>query len=301
MQFDTNVLRKLQTPLRMQVNGASGACAGMNFNGYAASSFLVTIVTQTAATNGYAWHVTATIPYDSRNCRAAISAARRWRVRRAMSAPANVGSMAVWSPADNSVYGGPDAGGSSIVATSGDPVQWWNSVVNNYADPNCSGCNTAFQHALRTTLGQPDDLGARDSSGIAVRGRRTSADAAGQLHADQSDSVHVELQPRHQRAGRLRVSDCRGSSVAPGCSFHIVFTGLTGSWAVLNDNVDHTNTFYATAVQDSYHFTIPVDGRSLGAGTLEWQSVHDVRLGALRHALPPEAQLQRRWISARAD
>ena len=66
---------------------------------------------------------------------------------------ANVGSMAVWSAADNSVYGGPDAGGSSIVATSGDPVQWWNSVVNNYADPNCGGCNTAFQHALRTTLG----------------------------------------------------------------------------------------------------------------------------------------------------
>src|SRR6185437_11421458 len=56
-------------------------------------------------------------------------------------------------------------------------------------------------------------------------------------------------------------------SVSPGCSFHIVFTGLTGAWSVLNDNVDHTNSFYATAVQDSYHFTIPVDGRTLGNGT----------------------------------
>ncbi len=89
-------------------------------------------------------------------------------------------------------------------------------------------------------------------------------------------------------------------SVAPGCKFHIVFIGLTGAWSILNDNVDHTNTFYATAVTDSYHFTIPVDGRSLGAGTLERQPVHDVRLGAVRHTLPPETQLQRQWISARA-
>ena len=46
----------------------TGACAGMNFNGYASTSFLITIVTQTAATNGFVWHVTATMPYDSHSC-----------------------------------------------------------------------------------------------------------------------------------------------------------------------------------------------------------------------------------------
>ncbi len=114
----------------------------------------MTIVTQTAATNGYAWHVTRDHSLRlAQLLRRRSRAAPGWQVRPAMLRAANVGSMAVWSPADNSVYGGPDAGGSSIVATSGDPVQWWNSVVNNYADPNCGGCNTAFQHALRTTLG----------------------------------------------------------------------------------------------------------------------------------------------------
>ena len=266
VQFDSNVVRKLQTPLRMQVNGATGACAGMNFNGYASTSFLITIVTQTAATNGYAWHVTATIPYDSRSCSSG-NLSTAWLAGSSSNVgAANVGSMAVWSSADNSVYGGPDAGGSSIVATSGDPVQWWNSVVNNYADPNCSGCNTAFQHALRTTLG---------NQMISARAMAPASLYAAGGHPRMQLASCTATNPiqckSNYNLGTSGLDGCESPtpwlSVAPGCSFHIAFTGLTGSWAVLNDNADHTNTFYATAVQDSYHFTIPVDGRNLGAGT----------------------------------
>ncbi len=266
VQFDTNVLRKLQNPLRMQVNGATGACAGMNFNGYAASSFLITIVSQTAATNGYQWHVSATIPYNSQSCSSGDLGSAWLAASSSNVAAANVGSMAVWSSADNSVYGGPDAGGSSIVATSGDPVQWWNSVMNGYADPNCGGCNTAFQHALRTTLGNqmisarvipPASLYA---AGGHPRMQLTSCTPTNPIQCTSSYNL-----------GTSGLDACEAPTpwltVTPGCSFHIAFTGLTGNWALLNDNVDHTNTFYATAVTDSYHFTIPVDGRTLGTGT----------------------------------
>ena len=266
VEFDTNVLRKLQNPLRMQVNGATGACAGMNFNGYASTSFLVTVVTQAAANNGYAWHVTATIPYNSRSCSAGNFAAATLATSSSNVPAANVGSMAVWSASDNSVYGGPDAGGSSIVATSGDPVQWWNSVVNNYADPNCGGCNTAFQHALRTTLGN-QMISARvipPASLYAAGGHPRM-----QL-ASCTPTTPIQCKSNYNLA-TSGLDGCEAPtpwlSVAPGCSFHLVFTGLTGNWAILNDNPDHTNTFYATAVTDSYHFTIPVDGRNLGAGT----------------------------------
>ncbi len=266
VQFDTNVVRKLQNPLRMQVNGATGACAGMNFNGYAASSFLISIVSQTAATNGYQWHVSATIPYNSQSCSSGDLGSAWLAASSSNVAAANVGSLAVWSSANNSVYGGPDAGGSSIVATSGDPVQWWNSVMNGYADPNCGGCNTAFQHALRTTLGN-QMISARvipPASLYAAGGHPRM-----QL-ASCTPTNPVECTSSYN-LGTSGLDACEAPTpwltVTPGCSFHIVFTGLTGNWALLNDNVDHTNTFYATAVTDSYHFTIPVDGRTLGAGT----------------------------------
>ena len=266
VEFDTNVIRKLQTPLRMQVNGATGACGGMNFNGYGYSSFLVTIVSQTAGTNGYAWHVRGTMPYNSGNCSSGDFAGAWLASSSSNSATSNVGSMAIWSPADNSVYGGPDAGGSSIVATSGDPVQWWNSVTNGYADPNCDGCNTAFQHALRTTLGN-QMISARilpPASLYAAGGHPRM-----QL-ASCTPTNPIQCTSRYN-LGTSGLDGCEAPTpwltVVPGCSFHIVFTGLTGGWAGLNDNVDHTNNFYATAVQDSYHFTIPVDGRNFGAGT----------------------------------
>ncbi len=265
VQFDTNVVRKLQTPLRMQVNGAGGACAGMNFNGYASSSFLLTIVTQTAASNGYAWHVTATIPYDSRNCSGSLGSATL-AGSSSNVATANVGSMSVWSAADNSVYGGPDAGGSSVAATSGDPVQWWNSVVNNYSDPNCGGCNTAFQHALRTTLGNQ-----MISARVIPPASLYAAGGHPRMQLASCTPTNPIQCTSNYNLGTGGLDGCEYPtawlSVAPGCKFHVVFTGLTGAWSVLNDNVDHTNTFYATAVQDSYHFTIPVDGRTLGAGT----------------------------------
>ena len=266
VQFDTNVIRKLQTPLRMQVNGATGPCAGMNFNGYAYSSFLITIVTQTAASNGFAWHVTATIPYDSRSCSSGDFAGASMAGSSSNVAAANVGSMAIWSPADNSVYGGPDAGGSSIVATSGDPEQWWNSVQTNYADPNCGGCNTAFQHALRTTLGNQ-----MISARVIPPASLYAAGGHPRMQLASCTPTNPIECTSNYNLGTSGLDACEAPtpwlSVAPGCTFHIVFTGLTGSWAILNDNVDHTNTFYATAVSDSYHFTIPVDGRSLGAGT----------------------------------
>ncbi len=265
VQFDTNVLRTLQTPLRMQVNGVTGSCSGMNFNGYASSSFLVTIVTQTAATNGYVWHVTATIPYDSHNCSGDFGNATL-ATSSSNVATANVGSMSIWSSVDNSVYGGPDAGGSSIVATSGDPVQWWNSVVNNYGDPNCGGCNTAFQHALRTTLGNQ-----MISARVIPPASLYAAGGHPRMQLASCSPTNPIQCTSNYNLGTSGLDGCEAPtawlSVTPGCQFHIVFTGLTGAWSLLNDNVDHTNTFYATAVTDSYHFTIPVDGRSLGAGS----------------------------------
>ena len=207
VQFDTNVIRKLQTPLRMQVNGATGACAGMNFNGYAVDQLSDDHRhpdgdqqrLRLARHRDPALQLAQLFEWRSRECLAGRIVQQR------RHGECRLDGRLV--PADNSVYGGPDAGGSSIVATSGDPVQWWNSVTSNYADPNCGGCNTAFQHALRTTLGNQMISARVIPPGIAVRGRRTSADDAGQLHADQSDSVQIELQPGHQRTRRLRVAD----------------------------------------------------------------------------------------------
>ena len=266
VQFDTNVIRALQTPLRMQVNGVTGTCAAMNFSGTAGSSFLVTIVTQTQGSNGYASHVTATIPYDSRSCTAGNFSNAKLATSSSNAPTANVGSMAIWSPTDNSVYGGPDAGGSSIVATSGDPVQWWNSVVDAYSDPNCNGCNTAFQHALRTTLGN-QMISARMILPASLYA--TGGHPRMQL-ASCTPTNPIQCKSNYNLA-TSGLNACEyptpWQNVAPGCKFHIVLAGLTGNWAVLNDNVDHTNSFYATAVQDSYHFTIPIDGRNLGTGT----------------------------------
>ncbi len=266
VQYDTNVIRTIQNPLRMQVNGATGSCAGMNWNGYPSSSFLITIVHTQPATNGYAQHVTATIPYNSSACSTGDFVSATMAGGSSNVQTSNVGSLAIFSASDNSVYGGADAGGSSLVRTSGDPEQWWNSVVTGYQDPNCGGCNTAWQHALRTTASNQmlSAMVLPPATLYAVGGHPFMP------LASCTPTNPIECTSAYN-LGTGGLDGCEYPTpwltVNPGCSFHIVFTGLSGNWAVLNDNLDHTNSFYATAVQDSYHFTIPIDGRSLGAGT----------------------------------
>ena len=265
IQFDTNVLRTLQTPLRMQVNGVDRLLFRHELQRL---RFVQLSGHYRHADGGNQWLRVARHrdhPLRLTNCSGDFGNATL-ATSSSNVATANVGSMSIWSSADNSVYGGPgrrrfqhrrhQRRSGAVVEQRGQQLR--RSQLRRLQHGVSA---RAANHAR-----QSDDLGARDSSGFAVCGRRTSSHAAGQLFADQSHSVHLKLQSGNQRPRRLRGADSVAVSDA-GCQFHIVFTGLTGAWSLLNDNVDHTNTFYATAVTDSYHFTIPVDGRSLGAGT----------------------------------
>ncbi len=272
VDFDTNTIRNpLPSPMRVNLNGATGACAGMNFNGYAASSFLADVLSQTPAENGYAQHVQIRINHDTSGCSPGSFASSTLSGSASNIPAMNVGSMSTTSATDNSAYGGTDAAGTSFIATSGDPQQWYNNVVNNVGDPNCNGCITGPRHALRTTLGnqmlRADTMMPATNYAAGGHPRMMLASctptnpvkctslynlATSGLAACESPTPWLAINP----------SNCP--------NFHVAFVGMTsvgGGWTSLQDDLYHKNSFAATAVTDTYHFTIPVDGRALGTGT----------------------------------
>ncbi len=272
VDFDTNVIRgQIPTPLRVNVNGATGACAGMNFNGYPYSSFLATVVSQTPAENGYAQHLQISIPYNAAGCSPGNFASATLATSGTNDRLMNVGSMSTTSATDNSAYGGTDAAGTSFIATSGDPQQWYSNVVNNVGDPNCNGCVTGPRHALRTTLGNQ-----MLRADVMMPATNYAAGGHPRMQLASCTPTNPVVCKSNYNLATQGLAACEAPTpwlaVSPSnCpNFHVAFVGMTGvgaGWATLQDDIYHKNSFAATAVTDTYHFTIPVDGRNFGAGS----------------------------------
>lgn len=255
--FDTYQIRVLPSPQRLQVNGS--ACSSVtNFDGTAASTYLANVVSQETGSGGYSWHVMATIAANSYSC----TASQFSNVTIAGSASndpnMNVGSLGIFSATDNSIYGGPDAGGSSLVASSVDPQQWYANVANNILDPACN-CVTAVHHAIRTTLANPM------ISGRVLPPATLYATGGHPFMQMASDGCTATVPAVCHSAYNLATSGLDACekptpwlSMSPtNCQYaHISFTGLTGAWAVLNDNADLTNSYCLKMVTDTFHFEL---------------------------------------------
>lgn len=253
--FETNQIRLLPHPQRVQVNGSQ--CAAVtNFGGTGVTTYLATVVSQVVGSGGYSWAVTLELPANSSACTAAQFANATLAGSTSNDPLMNAGSLGLDLPGDNSNYGGPDAGGSSLLATSVDPEQWYRSVQAHYADPNCNGCNTAVQHAIRTTLA---------NRLISARALPPATLFAGGGHPNMIITGCTPGTPPVCTSGYnlgtsgLDICDpWAGVPAAPGtCQVHAAFIGLTGSWAALNDNADHINTYCLTASQFSYTIGLP--------------------------------------------
>ncbi len=268
VEFDTNVIRELRTGMAIQFNHVTGACQAMNWNGTGPSSFPLTITSQDPATNGYAKHVVGTINYDSSVCPSSDFTGVYFATGGSDCQFCNVGTMMAWPNYDNSIYGGTDAAGTSLVATSIDPNQWYHNVVDNVVDPT-TGRVEAVSHLLRTTF--VNAILSPRNQGIAVTGDQVTYN-----HPLMSISC-VAGNPTLCTSGTNLATNGFGAcedipwySVEPGSCphFHVHFQGISGGqWTSLNNNVNLTNEYYATAVTDNYHFTIPVNSTGWGAAT----------------------------------
>ena len=79
---------------------------------------------------------------------------RRFATRRQQLRVLQRGHTTAWPNYDNSIYGGTDAAGSSLAATSIDPNQWYHNVVDNVIHPTTHRVE-AISHLLRTTFVNP--------------------------------------------------------------------------------------------------------------------------------------------------
>jgi len=266
LEFDTNVIRQLRTGMAIQLNHVTGACQLMQYNQTAGSSFVLTITSQQPATNGYAYHIVGTIPYDSSACTDGNFSGTTFATGGSNCEVCNVGSMMAWPNYDNSIYGGTDAAGSSLVATSIDPNQWYHNVVDNVVDPT-TGRVDAVSHLLRTTFVNPA-LSPRNQ-GIAVTGDQITY---------QHPLIFVQCYPGNPTVcgtgtslatnGFNACEDVPWTSLEAYCPhFHVHFQGIVGGqWASLNNNVNLSNEYPATIINDTFHFTIPVDSTGWGDG-----------------------------------
>ena len=266
LEFDTNVIRQLRTGMAIQLNHVTGACQSMQYNQTAGSSFALTITSQQPANNGYAYHIVGTIPYDSSACTDGNFSATTFATGGSNCDVCNVGSMMAWPNYDNSIYGGTDAAGSSLVATSIDPNQWYHNVVDNVIDPT-TGRVEAVSHLLRTTFVNPA-LSPRNQ-GVAVTGDRITY---------QHPFIFVTCWPGNPTLcgtgtslatnGFNACEDNPWTSLETFCPhFHVHFQGIAGGqWASLNNNANLTNEYAATIITDPFHFTIPVDSTGWGDG-----------------------------------
>jgi hypothetical protein len=272
-QFDTNLILPLPSIFRIQINGVTGACSGMNFNGTAASSFLATRVSEVPG-SGYAYHVVMTLPYNSSACTAANFASAYLAGSASNCAACNTGTMAQWQNWSNQSLRSTTAGGLPLQATSVDPNRWYSNVKNNLTDPSCKGSDglprvVANSHVVGFTL--PNSM----ISAANLGGSTTGNQVAGGHPFMQIGSCtpgNPTTCTMVYNLGTGGLDACEAPTpwlsvpAAPGtCSFHIRFSGLTGGWAALNDNADHSASYLATGSQ--FSFTIPVDSSSFGAGT----------------------------------
>ena len=269
LEFDTNVIRELRSGMAIQLNHVSGACQPMNWTGAGTSSFPLTITSQQPATNGYARHVVGTIAYDSSGCSAGDFTGAYFATGGSNCQFCNVGTMMAWPNYDNSIYGGTDAAGTSLVATSIDPNQWYHNVVDNVVDPT-TGRVEAVSHLLRTTF--VNAILSPRNQGIAVTGNNVTYN-----HPLMSVSCVAGNPTVCSTSTNLATNGFNACEDTPWVAvqvgtcphFHVHFQGITGGqWTTLNNTTNLSNEYYATLVTDTYHFTIPVN--STGWGTANW-------------------------------
>lgn len=263
ISFTTNTIRVMQTPLRVYVEGVTGTCASsMNYTSSNNLSFLATVISP--------GHVT--IPFNSSGCGTGLSALTISSTN-AVCPICNTAGMIRWPSGSNAIVGGMDAAGSTLVGTSVDQQQWKNNVDLQVADPNCGGCVTAVHHQLRTTLSNlvisPRDLPP------AVLGYGVTGSHPNMVLTNCTNGNPTKCTTSFQSGtgGLSNQNPCEaptGYSWTIGCTFHVVFHGLTGSWAVLNGDVDYHN-YVGTSV-DVQNFTIPVDSTAFGTQTWSNQS-----------------------------
>jgi hypothetical protein len=261
----TNSIRVLQNPLRMQVTGVTGSCASVNSDGTVGKSFLATVVSQTPGSTGYAWDVTLTFPYNSSGCGSGFAAAQV-STSSSRCSECNAGSMISWPNWDNAWHGGTDAAGTSLIATSLDPQQCYHNVMDHIVDP-ATGHVDCVNHLVRTTF--VNNLLSPRNSGIATSGNNVTFSHP-LMQVTGISAANPAVVTVNYNLGVSGLNACEAPtpflSISTTCpNFHIVFTGMTGNCAALNDNLAHSNSYYATAtvVGATSQFTIPVNGASL--------------------------------------
>lgn len=262
--FDTDwIKQQIQTPISTQLNGVTGsaACTALNFTpgGTMAQTHLLPVLSQTPASNGHVQHVVLQNTLNIAGCGVGS-------VTLAFSSSniptANVGTMAVWSPASNDMFkgSGTDAIGSPIAASSLDPVAWVNRVANHQVD-SVSGKVLSRYNALRTTL--PNiDISPRDA-GLSVNGSAVTFS-----HPWMGVSCQNAANPQCTSATDVSTySPCEPRGWTGGCTGHVAFQGLTGQWATLNDNKYHTNDIQVVYLSQFHFQLVGVDTTNWGTQT----------------------------------
>ena len=259
-EFDSDTAWTFPTPLTVVIKGATGGCTGINFNGTGATAWQATVLSQVPGTNGHREHVVITIPYNTTNC-AGLETAQLYSWGNGQDPSWDVSSMTQWPNYDNSIYGGTDAAGTSIVATSGDQEAGYHNVVDGVIDPACN-CVTYVHHALRTTVSN-SYLSARDFAGTVTGSGITYGHPLVVIDHGCTNGNPTVCTVSYNLAN---LSPCENPpwQWAPGCQGHVFFTGFTGPWAALNDNSAHTNTYLATYVSQT-QISIPVDSTRWGS------------------------------------
>ncbi len=300
LEFDTNVIRELRTGMAIQLNHVTGACQSMNWTGAGSSSFPLTITSQQPATNGYAKHVVGTIAYDSSACPASDFSGVYFASGGSDCQFCNVGTMMAWPNYDNSIYGGTDAAGTSLVATSIDPNQWYHNVVDNIADPT-TGRVEAVSHLLRTTF--VNAILSPRNQGIAVTGNQVTYNhplMSVSCVARQPDTMHFGNEPGDQRLRCLRRHSMAFSSTGKLSALPRALPGHLGR-TVGDAEQHHQPEQRVLRDHRQRHVSLHNSCKQHGMGDGELGELpHRVWLAALWAGHAPEVELQRRSRTAPA-
>jgi hypothetical protein len=247
--YTTHSIRTLQNPIRVYISGVTGGCSILNGN------YMATVISQTPGVGG-----TLAVSVNTTGLTCSMGRPIMSGLLLGCNLCNSQGGQH-WFPYSNSIYGGVDAAGSPLSATSIHTQEWWNVVQQNILDPACN-CIT-LGHALRTTLSNayisprdlwPSILGHFVTGGhpnVTLLGATTGATTTFTI-APNSCGPQSYLQCE---------LPCSGFTYTIGCQFHIVIgnsSPYTGTWAAANGN------WLATAVSNT-SFSIPLNSTGFPA------------------------------------